>query len=286
VVLSFRWHVARPTSWCDAGHLVAWDQVVLREADKRPMPRRDPDADATAVDVLLGGSPRLDLWRGATDNDGFKLMPGLSESMAIGGKALWRWLARGVHRVDADELVDHRWSSYVDIDGGVVHEHTVVVPDDLADLPRIGVVFELPPGFDTVRYHGRGPLENMPDRNSGAMLGVWEGPVDELPYIVPQEFGLRTECRWMEIIRSRDGRRLRIESLRPIGLHMSVVHHSDHDLFDAADVSELIRHEGVFVHIDVAHRGVGTASCGPDLHPRHEIPAGEHRFAYRLSLID
>ena len=286
VVLTFRWTVARETSWCDAGHLVAWDQVVLREAESKALPKRDPDAEATDVDLLLGGAPRLNLWRGATDNDGFKLMPGLSATMAIGGKALWRWLDQGVDRDVAESIVDHRVTSYVDAAGGVVYDHTVVVPDELTDLPRIGVVFELPAGFDTVRYHGRGPLENMPDRNSGALLGIWESDVDELPYIVPQEFGLRTDCRWMEVVRSRDGRRLRIEALRPAALHMSAIHHSDHDLFAAADVTELVRHDGLFVHIDVAHRGVGTASCGPDMHPRHIIPAGKHRFAYRLTLLD
>jgi len=228
----------------------------------------------------------LNLWRGATDNDGFKLMPGLSSAMAIGGKALWRWLDQRIDRDAAESLVDHRVTSYVDTTGAVVYDHTVTVPEDLTDLPRIGVVFELPSGFDRVRYHGRGPLENMPDRNSGALLGIWESDVDELPYIVPQEFGLRTDCRWMEIVRSRDGRRLRIEALRPAGLHMSAIHHSDHDLFGAADVTELIRHDGLFVHVDVAHRGVGTASCGPDMHPRHVIPAGKHRFAYRLRLLD
>jgi beta-galactosidase len=168
----------------------------------------------------------------------------------------------------------------------LVCEHTVVVPESLTDLPRIGVVFALPAGFDRLRYFGRGPLENMPDRNSGAMLGVWEGPIDELPYIVPQEFGLRTDCRWMEIIRSRDGRRLRVEALQPVGLHMSATHHDDHQMFAAADVTELVRHDGLFVHVDVAHRGVGTASCGPDMHPRHVIPAGKHHFAYRLRLLD
>ena len=286
VMLNLRWRTARATSWCAAGHLVAWDQIVLREAEPSPLPRRSAAADDRALNVLLGGGPRLNLWRGATDNDGFKLMPGLSATMAIGGKALWRWLDQGVNSRDAEELVDHRHDSWIDADGAVVHEHTVVVPESLADLPRIGVVFELPAGFDRVRYHGRGPLENMTDRNSGAMLGEWDGPVDELPYIVPQEFGLRTDCRWMEIVRTRDGRRLRVEALRPVGLHMAVTHHGDHDLYAAADVSELVRRDGVVVRIDVAHRGVGTASCGPDLHPRHVIPAGTHRFAYRLRLLD
>ena len=241
------------------------------------MPKRVSHSDRAEIDVLLGSPPRLNLWRAATDNDGFKLIGN--------GGALGKWLKAGIDSKPAESLVQHVFDSYVDAHGAVIYDHTVVVPEELADLPRIGVVFEMPVGFDQIRWFGRGPLENMPDRNSGALLDIWESEPDELPYILPQEFGLRTDCRWMEIIRSRDGRRLRIEALRPVALHMSATHHRDEDLFAAADVTELRRREGLVVHLDIAHRGVGTASCGPDIHPRHAIAAGTYRFAYRLLLV-
>jgi beta-galactosidase len=285
VLLTFRWFTKKETPWSEAGHLVAWDQIVVRAAAKQRLPKRASDEDRAEIDVLLGGNPRLNLWRAATDNDGFKLMPQLASQLGVGGSALWNWLAAGVDTKPANSLVNHQCDSYVDVDGAVVFDHTVVVPEALADLPRIGVVFEIPAGFDELSWYGRGPLENMPDRNSGALLGIWSDEPDELPYIVPQEFGLRTDCRWMEIFRSRDGVRLRIEALNPVGLHMSAVHHRDDDLFVAPDVTELIWREALTVHIDVAHRGVGTASCGPDIDPRHSIAAGTYRFAYRLRLL-
>ena len=37
------------------------------------------------------------------------------------------------------------------------------------------------------------------------------------------------------------------------------------------------------VHLDVAHRGLGTAACGPDTHPRHLVPGGTYRFAWTLT---
>jgi beta-galactosidase len=67
---------------------------------------------------------------------------------------------------------------------------------------------------------------------------------------------------------------------------MSAVHHRDSDLFRAADATELVRRDGLVVHIDVEHRGVGTASCGPDVANEHLVKPGEYRFAYRLSLLD
>lgn len=288
VLLTFTWRVRRATPWCEAGHLVAWDQVVLSEWRPRESVRVvSADSDSTSdVELLLGGLPTLTLWRAATDNDGFKLMPDLAERIRVGGRALWRWMRKGVHQRPADELVDHRATRTIDVDGSLVCSHVVEVPDTLSDLPRVGVTFEVPAGFDTIRWYGRGPLESMPDRRDGAMLGIWESAPDELPYIVPQEFGLRTDCRWMELVRTRDGRRLRIESLTPGGLHMSAVHHSASDLFEAADVTTLRRRDGLVVHIDAAHRGVGTASCGPDVDERHTLKPGRYEFAYRLSLID
>jgi beta-galactosidase len=38
------------------------------------------------------------------------------------------------------------------------------------------------------------------------------------------------------------------------------------------------------VHVDVAHRGVGTASCGPDTLQRFKVGPGVYELAYRLSV--
>ena len=108
------------------------------------------------------------------------------------------WQQAGVDRLPADELVDH----HVEIadDGyGRTYRHVVEVPQSLADLPRVGVMFSVEPRFTRLRWFGRGPHENYPDRNRSALLGIWEGEPDECPYLVPQEHGLRTDCRWFEL---------------------------------------------------------------------------------------
>ena len=86
-------------------------------------------------------------------------------------------------------------------DGGLVVDvpARVRVPDALVDLPRVGVRFSLPGRFRELRWFGRGPHENYPDRRSSAMLGRVERSLPMLPpYLVPQEFGLRTDTRWLE----------------------------------------------------------------------------------------
>jgi len=232
--------------------------------------------------AVLRSEPHLNIWRAPTDNDGFKLMPELAQRLRVGGQALRLWQEAGVDRLPADELVGHRLS-VGDDDGGTVYRHVVDVPEALVDLPRVGAMFAVPARFDRMRWYGRGPHENYPDRQSSAMLGVWEGPLDTLPHVVPQEFGLRTDCRWFELIDSTSGEVLSIEAVEPVSLAVSATRYTPNDLYAAANDVDVRERDEVVVCVDVAHRGLGTASCGPDVLPQYRLPAGRYEFAYRIS---
>ena len=270
--LSVTWSLASATSWASKGHVAAWDQVVLRSAKPASVATAKKSSQGISV------SPRVTLWRAAVDNDGFKMMPHLWNGF---GKSLERWLQQGIATDDADVLQSTTFQAERP-DGSVRFEHTVVVPEELHDLPRIGATFDVPARYTHVRYYGRGPHENYPDRNASAMVGVWEGTPDELPYLVPQEFGLRTDCRWMELIDKKTGDVLRIEADGCL-LHMSATHYTARDLFAANDQTELRRNRALTIHVDIAHRGLGTASCGPDTLEQYRIKSGVYRFAYVVS---
>ena len=151
------------------------------------------------------------------------------------------------------------------------------------DLARVGVTFALPAGFEQLRWFGRGPFENYPDRNSAAMLGIWEGTPDRPPYLVPQEFGLRTDCRWFEFIDSSTGAVLRLDVLDPTSMHISATRFTTEDLYAAGHETDLRPRRGLVIRADVAHRGIGTGSCGPDVLDRYRIAPGTHRFTYRIT---
>ncbi len=285
VQLTVRWHARHDSWYAPSGHLVAWDQVELRAA--RPDRARfgKPSTSTAAIDDLLVLPVELALWRAPTDNDGFKLMPALSERLGVGGQALRMWKEAGLHDTPADELVDHRHDRVVSADGHTVtHRHRVHVPDKLVDLPRIGVRFALPGRFRDLRWFGRGPHENYPDRNASAMLGVWSALPDTPPYLIPQEFGLRTDTRWLECTDPLTGETIRIDVLQPHALHISATNYRAEDLFAAPNEADLWPRNELVVHLDVAHRGLGTASCGPDVLPKYRLAAGDYSFAYRMSL--
>lgn len=270
--LNLTWRLDRATPWAPKGHVVSWDQVELvTTRPGRGIPR---GAGAPVVAI----EPRVTLWRAATDNDGFKMMPHLWDRF---GGSLERWSRWGLPTDDADVLVST--TTVNRLAGGALRiEHVVEVPDSMPDLPRVGACFEIPARFDSLRWYGRGPHENYPDRNASAMVAVHESAPDELPYLVPQEFGLRTDCRWLECTDTRTGESIRIDADGCL-LHMSVTRYDAARLFAARDRTELVRNKNLVVHLDIAHRGLGTASCGPDTLERHRIGTGTHRFAYIVS---
>ena len=63
------------------------------------------------------------------------------------------------------------------------------------------------------------------------------------------------------------------------------MHHTPLQLFEALDVTQLERSKDLVVHLDVAHRGLGTASCGPDIDPRYEVAVGTYEFSYVVRRI-
>jgi beta-galactosidase len=279
VHLTVRWFQRRATAWAPAGHLVAWDQIEL--AAPAPASRPAPASTPSRPVAELIEQHELCVFRAAVDNDGLKLLDDLGASIGVGAGTLTRWRDAGVDRRPADDLVQHEHSVEVLADGSELHTHDVVVRLD--DLPRVGITFELVGGFDRLRWYGRGPLENYPDRQRGALLGIWERPVDDPPYLVPQEFGLRTDCRWFEFVDATTGETVRLDVVEPLVMHVSATRFTVTDLYTAGHETDLVPRRTLVVHADVAHRGLGTASCGPDVLDHYRIAPGEYRFSYRLS---
>ena len=287
VHLNIYWRLKRDEWFAPKNHCVAWDQIQLqrkpRAKSKSSLRGAVDHRSVSEFERLLVSPVELFLWRAPVDNDGYKLMPELFEKQGTGSKAMQTWHKLGLDEIDAQSLVDHKLTREVSADGRMIEfVHRVVVPKNLDDLPRIGVQFSLPGGFDSIRWFGRGPGENYPDRNSGSMLGKWTAVPDAPPYLVPQEFGLRTDMRWLELKSSSSKQVVRIEVLQPSSMHFSATNYSAHDLFAAENLVDLQPRQELIVHLDVAHRGLGTASCGPDVLKKYRLQSGKYLFSYRV----
>ena len=131
---------------------------------------------------------------------------------------------------------------------------------------------------------GVGPIARG-DRVEGAVLGRYRRLASEehSPYVVPQCFGQRSGTRWLSAAAPERGA-LVISAEQPF-VH-TAHRYSDGQLTRALHADELKPEDAVFVHLDAAHRGVGTASCGPDAAARHLIRAGRHQLSLTLSWVE
>lgn len=258
---------------------------------------RDVEARDGAALLLTTQPWRPTAFRALTDNDGIRSgwMRGLNGNLA-------RWVDGLGLDSDAAELDAGAKSAVLSLRGG--HAVTVErsspgsrgrferlrfdfdVPSVLTDLPRLGIEWQLPPSEDgvrweTVRWFGEGPHESYPDRVAGNRVGSWTATIDEtyVDHAVPQEHGSREGLRWFALTRSTanggmvDGLMVMVESFDPGGVTnagrpaFSVRRHGDAELWGATHTHELaplVTLDRAWVHLDVAQRGLGTASCGPD----------------------
>ncbi|NLB54446.1 MAG: beta-galactosidase subunit alpha, partial [Lentisphaerae bacterium] len=144
-------------------------------------------------------------------------------------------------------------------------------------LPRIGLKMGIPDGLEKVTWFGTGPGESYSDSCQAAMVDLYSKGVDELymPYVVPQENGNRTGIRWVSFA-TPHGIGFKVSSG---ALFSFSAHRFDVTDFDAAThTSDLVPREYITVNIDHAQRGIGSASCGPELLPKYEVKPEPFKF--------
>ena len=60
-------------------------------------------------------------------------------------------------------------------------------------------------------------------------------------------------------------------------------HFTASDLYGARHTCDLEPRPETYLSLDHAQRGLGTASCGPDTHPRYRLHEPAYRFSYVLA---
>lgn len=328
--LMVRFALAEPTRWAPAGHEVAWAQLPVSLAVKAGLPPERLTGTLvlmqTEETVRVGGEgfelifskssgslerylwrnhalvlagPRLQVWRGATDNDGIK---GWTDQDA---KPLGKWLAAGLDalvpgpaRIEVAETTGsvvvtivqawasahlaeailHRQDYRITPDGRVAVSNRFEVAAALPDLPRLGITLALPEGFERLTWFGRGPGDTYVDRKAAGWIGRFEGTVSEqyVPYVLPQEHGNRTDLRWMAV----EGEEVGLVFVA--ACEGSASHFAPQDLFAAKHTTDLTPRAETLVNLDIRQRGLGTASCGPDTLDRYRIGAGVHVLNYEM----
>jgi beta-galactosidase len=164
------------------------------------------------------------------------------------------------------------------VENGIRVTETVTLPKQLDDVARVGINFELSGDLDQLVYFGTGPFETMPDRAIGK-IHRWSSSVADqyVPYIKPQENGGHVGVRWFSISnRTNHGLYFQLDKPRMV----TVTPMRSTDLADATHNVFVNKCGNTVVTIDAAHRGVGTASCGPDTLDEYRIKPGVYKWSW------
>ena len=284
------------TPWALPMSEVGWNQIALPStalsAPKRVKEIGDVVDEHGQIILPYGVvAPSVSLWRAPTDNDRI-------------GHISTKWERYGVREISRTDCVVtqsptsikvvNTWETSTGIsfkhtqlitavvDGFTVKE-SVTVPKAFDDLARVGTLFELDGSLNELTYFGTGAHESYPDRKIGR-IGRYISSVaaQYIPYVRPQENGGHAAVRWFEVTNAA-GNGLRFAMSKPA--QVSVTPNRDADLADATHDVEVTACGNTVVHIDAAHRGVGTASCGPDTLDKYIIKTGVHTWEWTVTSI-
>lgn len=161
------------------------------------------------------------------------------------------------------------------------NELTIMVQYKIADyiqrLPRVGIEFGVDKAFGDFSYIGYGPMESYIDKHIACDYGYYESNAKdnyERNYIHPQESGSHYASRYLSVNNL-------FSVTAEESFSFSVNPYTTRQLRESLHTFDLTENDFVNVCIDLAMRGVGSHSCGPELQDKYEIPReGKNTFKF------
>lgn len=154
----------------------------------------------------------------------------------------------------------NRYTYTIDATGEMTIQHTVIPYGDMpAWIPRMGMSWVLDKSLDQVAWYGRGPQENYPDRKSGYKIGKYSSTVGDMvePYLIPQDYGLRTDNRWVKL---QNGEGIGLQFSGSELFNFSALPYSVDNLTKALYTYQLLPFDGITFNFDHATSGVGCTA--------------------------
>jgi len=247
-------------------------------------------------ELLLDG-PAANFWRAPLDND---------------HKVARKWRDQCVHlmrtRIDSVECEQiasdiarirvkarhapavHDWGILCDTTYTIHGAGDVILdwqgrPDGAAPpLPRIGLQMTVPKPMNRVTWYGRGPGESYADSKQAGKMDVHDSTIKGLftPYVYPQESGNRMDVRWLALC-DRGGTGLLVAGSP--SLNFSAHEYTTQDLEEAKHLHELKARDFITLNLDYRQRGLGSASCGPDVLAKYELNPEPFRMALQFKQV-
>lgn len=246
----------------------------------------------------LCSMPKLEIWRAPTDND---------------RKIKLQWMNFGYHRLKmyvyettiveqtktilkievryalgtySDEMIAKGVSAWeIYSSGDLRFTTTPQFRKGIPFLPRFGLQWVMPEGFEDVVYFGYGPYESYVDKKQLTRVSKFRTTVDGMyeNYLKPQENGSHYQTEYAAIF-NESGQGMAFIGCPQFSFNAS--HFTPHDITDAKHPHELKRRGETIVHLDYQQSGLGSNSCGPELDERYRLQPEPFTFSVRIKPIE
>lgn len=257
---------------------------------------------------MLKRGPLLNVWRAplANETDGWTYWASNNKHRTdgFGRVAATEWYSAGLHQLtvkqeyfnwhksDGKSVVVETGNLYtlgtgrgafidryryvIDGDGVMTISHSIIPNGQMPSwLPRIGMELILDNSLENVKWYGRGPQENYPDRKSGYKTGIYSSTVRDMyePYLIPQDYGLRTDNRWVRMT-AEDGSGIEISGSNLF--NFSAHPYSRENLTRALYTYQLKPFDGITFNLDYSTSGVGCTATG--VFPEYQVMPERYDF--------
>ena len=324
LILNVSARLRHDTPWAEEGFVVAREQFVLKPETFWPafggksavMMRLDNDINVTTKDaiILFNGTGAMSslvvkgkqlleaplepyFWKPENDN---QHAAHFAERTAIWKDATEKRVVKNIRTEEKKDVVKIIYemslptvAADLTLTYSITNDTQIKVEMDykptatnLSVMPKFGMRMRIPSNYTQIKYYGRGPWENYPDRKRSAFLGIYEMPLSEYEteYIHPQDNGNRCDIRWFEISSAGKAEKLRIDGNQPLCIR--AWDYGEEDLQGVRHPNEIVRGRFVNLNIDANIHGVGgTDTWGKRTLPQYTIDGNKpHHYSFVLSV--
>jgi beta-galactosidase len=324
LILNVSARLRHDTPWAEEGFVVAREQFVLKPETFWPafggksavMMRLDNDINVTTKDaiILFNGTGAMSslvvkgkqlleaplepyFWKPENDN---QHAAHFAERTAIWKDATEKRVVKSIRTEEKKDVVKIIYemslptvAADLTLTYSITNDTQIKVEmnykptaNNLPVMPKFGMRMRIPADYTQIRYYGRGPWENYPDRKRSAFLGIYEMPLSEYEteYIHPQDNGNRCDIRWFEISSAGKAEELRIDGNQPLCIR--AWDYGEEDLEGVRHPNEIARGRFVNLNIDANIHGVGgTDTWGKRTLPQYTIDGNKpHHYSFVLSV--
>ena len=167
-------------------------------------------------------------------------------------------------------------------DGGVTFDFDVKCGNNIPDLPRFGVMFNMPKDTEKLRYFGRGPVESYEDKHLASKVGLYQSSiVDHFEnYVRPQENMAHNGTKWAQVYSYAGHGLMALKCDDDISFNAS--HYTPKMLEKTRHHYELKPLDETVFCIDKRQNGIGSNSCGPKVAEKYRFKAENFKFKFKL----